>query len=80
MKKDLHLCPKVKCPMNIWAYFSNGVMDVLMEQDIRADYLIGASAGIANGISYASWQHGRSLRLGVEYLHDKRYMGIKYLF
>ena len=60
-------------------YFSNGVMDVLMEQNIRADYLIGASAGIANGISYASWQHGRSLRLGVDFLHDKRYMGWKYL-
>ena len=31
--------------------FSNGVMDVLMRHDIWANYLIGASAGIANGVS-----------------------------
>ena len=23
MKKDLHLCPKVKCPMNIWVILRN---------------------------------------------------------
>lgn len=59
-------------------YYSNGVMDKLMEEEIWADYLIGASAGIANGISYASRQIGRNLKLGVEYLHDKRYMGMRH--
>lgn len=61
-------------------YFSIGVMDALLENDIMADYIIGASAGIANGVSYISKQKGRSLKIGLEYLNDKRYMGFKYFF
>ncbi|MBO5930139.1 MAG: patatin family protein [Clostridia bacterium] len=56
-------------------YFSVGVMDALMDENIWADYCIGASAGIANGISYMSRQRGRSIEIGRKYLHDKRYMG-----
>ena len=59
-------------------YFSCGVMDKLMQEEIWADYLIGASAGIANGISYASRQFGRNIELGTTYLHDKRYMGVRH--
>lgn len=60
-------------------YFSCGVIDKLMQEEIWADYLIGVSAGIANGISYASRQFGRNLELGTVYLHDKRYMGMRHL-
>lgn len=60
-------------------YFSCGVLDKLLEEEIWADYLIGASAGIANGISYASRQYGRNLQIGTGYLHDKRYMGMRHL-
>lgn len=60
--------------------FSNGVMDVLMDEKIRADYIIGASAGIANGASYASWQRGRAHEISREYMVDPRYMGARYLF
>ena len=42
-------------------YFSNGVMDALLKENIRADYVIGASAGIANATSYVSGQFGRNL-------------------
>ncbi len=62
------------------AYFSNGVMDCLMDNGIYADYVIGTSAGIANGLSYVSRQRGRSLELGKKYMNDKRYMGLKYMF
>lgn len=62
------------------AYFSNGVMDCLMDNDIYANYVIGTSAGIANGLSYVSRQRGRSLELGKKYMNDKRYMGLKYMF
>lgn len=62
------------------AYFSVGVMDGLMDASIWADYCIGASAGIANGISYMSRQRGRSIEIGLRYLHDKRYMGWRHLF
>ncbi|MBQ2966516.1 MAG: patatin family protein [Clostridia bacterium] len=60
-------------------YFSVGAMDVLMEQEIWLNYLIGASAGIANGVSYASKQIGRGYRIGTEFMQDPRYMGKKHL-
>jgi predicted patatin/cPLA2 family phospholipase len=60
--------------------FSNGVMDVLMDENIRVDYIIGASAGIANGVSYASWQRGRAHEISRDYMVDPRYMGARYLF
>lgn len=61
-------------------YFSCGVLDVLLEENIIADYVIGTSAGIANAVSYASMQKGRNLQIAQQYLHDKRYMGIRHLF
>lgn len=61
-------------------YFSIGVMDALLEENIMANYVIGTSAGIANGISYISKQKGRCLELGMKYLPDKRYMGMKHFF
>ena len=62
------------------AYFSAGVMDALLDEKIYADYCIGVSAGIANGVSYISRQRGRNFEIGTKYLCDKRYMGVKYLF
>ncbi len=59
--------------------FSCGVMDALLEEKIIADYVIGASAGIAYGTTYVSGQIGRNLRLSVKYMHDKRYMGLRHL-
>ena len=60
-------------------YFSTGVMDLLLEQKIYADYVIGVSAGIANGVSYVSRQVGRNIEIGEKYVPDKRYMGLKHL-
>ena len=60
-------------------YFSVGIMDVFMEQNISFQYLIGTSAGIANGVSFASGQIGRGYRIGTEFMQDKRYMGVKHL-
>ena len=59
--------------------FSCGVMDALLEENIKADYVIGVSAGIAYGTSYVSGQKGRNLELSVKYMHDKRYMGYRHL-
>ncbi len=61
------------------AYFTVGVLDALHDIGIKADYLIGTSAGIANGVSFVSGQRGRNLEIGLRYLPDKRYMGIKHL-
>ena len=60
-------------------YFSCGVLDALLEENIIADYIIGTSAGIANGVSYASGQIGRNLQIAKEYLRDKRYMGFRHM-
>lgn len=61
------------------AYFSIGVMDFLLENNIIADYVIGSSAGIANGTSYVSKQAGRNMVIGEKYVCDKRYMGFRHL-
>lgn len=60
--------------------FTNGVIDELLRADIRADYVIGTSAGIANGITFVSRQRGRNLKVSLRYMPDRRYMGKKYLF
>ena len=59
--------------------FSCGVTDIFMDEGIYPDYLIGVSAGIAYGVSYASGQRGRNEYFTRLYMHDKRYMGIRYL-
>lgn len=56
--------------------FSAGVMDVMMENGIRFDGIIGVSAGAAFGVNYKSGQMGRALRYNTRYCHDKRYCGI----
>lgn len=59
--------------------FSCGVMDAFLENDIMPDYMIGVSAGAAYGVSYASKQRGRNLKLILDYCNDKRYMGARNL-
>lgn len=61
------------------AYFTVGVLDALHDMGFKTDYLIGTSAGIANGVSFVSGQRGRNLEIGLRYLPDKRYMGIRHL-
>lgn len=56
--------------------FSAGVCDVMMENDIWPDGLIGVSAGAAFGCNYKSRQPGRAIRYNKRFAHDKRYSGI----
>lgn len=60
--------------------FTAGVLDVLADNNIDVQYIIGASAGISSGISYATGQRGRNYEVYTTYMPDKRYMGLKYLF
>lgn len=60
-------------------YYSCGIMDGLLDAGIYANYVIGTSAGIANGVSYVSKQIGRNYIIGTEYLPDKRYQGAMHL-
>lgn len=53
--------------------FSAGIMDVLLEHDIRFDGIIGVSAGAAFGCNYKSRQIGRVVRYNKRFCRDKRY-------
>jgi len=54
--------------------FTTGVLDVLMENNIEVDCIIGVSAGALFGVNYFSKQKGRVLRYNKKYLGDKRYI------
>lgn len=60
------------------AIFSSGVMDAFIDNNIRADVVVGVSAGISNAMSYVSGQKGRPLQIST-YFSDPRYMGVKHL-
>lgn len=47
--------------------FSCGVMDAMLENKIMPDYMIGVSAGAAYGVSMASGQIGRNLKILIDY-------------
>lgn len=57
-----------------------GVLDVLMEEEIKADGVIGVSAGALHGCCYVSGQKGRSIRYYKKYVGDKRFMSFYSLF
>lgn len=59
--------------------FTAGVMDVLMENGIEFDGIIGVSAGSSFGCNYKSRQPGRVLRYNLKYAGDPRYMGLRSL-
>ena len=56
------------------ALFTAGVTDVMMENQIRFDGLIGVSAGATFGCNYKSGQVGRALRYNITFKDDPRYM------
>ena len=56
--------------------FTAGVIDVLMEEKILFDAIIGVSAGAAFGCNYKSGQIGRARRYNIMYCRDKRYCSL----
>lgn len=60
--------------------FSCGIMDALLEENVMFPYVIGVSAGIANGVSYVSRQPYRNIEIMRKYRNDKRYMGRRNFF
>jgi predicted patatin/cPLA2 family phospholipase len=60
--------------------FTCGVLDSLMDHDIRFSYTIGVSAGACNGLSYISHQRGRAKYSNIDMLREYDYIGLKYLW
>lgn len=56
--------------------YSAAVLDVLMEEGIKADAIYATSAGVLFGVNYISGQRGRAIRYNKRFSRDKRYMGI----
>ena len=59
--------------------FTAGVIDVMMENEIKFDGAIGVSAGAAFGCNYKSGQIGRALRYNLRFCRDKRYCSLRSL-
>ena len=60
--------------------YTIGVLDVLMENNIEIDGIVGVSAGALFGANYFSNQKSRALRYTKNYFNDKRYISKRSLF
>lgn len=56
--------------------YTCGIIDVMMENDIWPDGVVGVSAGAAFGCNYKSRQPGRAIRYNMRFAHDSRYSGL----
>lgn len=59
--------------------YTSGVLDILLDNNIKVDKIIGVSAGALFGVNYKSRQRSRALRYNLKYANDKRYMGMRTL-
>lgn len=59
--------------------YGAGVLDAFMENNITFDYIVGVSAGAANGVSLISGQQGRNRRFYVEHVTEPEYFGFRNL-
>lgn len=60
--------------------FTCGVLDFLMDHNVRFPYAIGVSAGACNGLSYMSRQRGRAKYSNIDLLEKYNYIGLRHLF
>ena len=56
--------------------YTQGVLDVFMENDLNIQTVIGTSAGAMAGMSYVSGQIGRAARFNLRHRHDRHYVGV----
>lgn len=59
--------------------FTAGVTDIMMENGIDFDGIIGVSAGAAFGCNYKSKQNGRAIRYNLKFCNDKRFCSVQSL-
>lgn len=57
--------------------YQAGVLDRFLENGIRFDYVIGVSAGAANGASFMAGQIGRNRRFYTDHVTEPDYFGMK---
>lgn len=59
------------------ALFSEGVFDVMLEDGITFDGMIGVSAGASIGCNFKTRQVGRGLRYNAAFARDPKYIGLR---
>ena len=59
--------------------FTAGILDVLMENNVTFDGVVGVSAGATFGCNFISHQIGRVLRYNMSQRKNPKYMGIRSL-
>ncbi len=57
--------------------FTAGVLDVFMEEGIELSYVNGVSAGSMCGMSYISKQIGRTIKVDLDYVNDRRFLSFR---
>lgn len=60
--------------------FTCGVLDYLLDHDVRFSYGVGVSAGACNGLSFMSRQRGRAKYSNIDLLEKYQYIGVKHLW
>ena len=53
--------------------YTAGILDVMLENEIKIDGIVGVSAGTVFGCNYKSKQIGRAIRYNKKYCRDPRY-------
>lgn len=56
--------------------YTAGILDVMMEHDIRVDGMIAVSAGATFGVNFKSRQIGRTIRYNTRFARDPRYCSL----
>ena len=59
--------------------YTAGILDSLLDTNIKIDGIIGVSAGALFGVNYCSKQKGRVLRYNTKYINNPKYMSIRSL-
>lgn len=59
--------------------FTAGVLDAFLAAGVKADEVVGVSAGALFGVNYLSGQRGRAVRYNKRFNGDKNYMGLRSL-
>ena len=60
--------------------FTAGILDVLLENEVNFDGVVGVSAGATFGCNFVSRQIGRALRYNMDFRNDPRFMSMRSLF
>lgn len=59
--------------------YTAGVIDAFIEHDVEYSVIYGVSSGACHATTFLSRQFGRARKIIVDYVHDKRYFGLKTL-